>query len=208
MNDNEIKDRIIEKARDHFFKHGYSKVTMDEIAHELGMSKKTLYQYFVSKDDLLKKIMLCRREEMDSTLDRTIRDRSIDFVEKLKSIMKYVGFKLSQVDAAFLQDIKRNTPDIWKEMHEWQQHKIFDECQRLISEGMRDGVFRNDIDQETVILIYSYAIQHLIHPEIASRLPLTLNQIFDTIFKVILEGIFTDQGREKYRSTVVSVEKK
>lgn len=208
MNDSEIKNRIIEKARDYFFKHGYLKVTMDEIAHELGMSKKTLYQNFSGKDDLLKTIMQCRSREMDCMLDKIIQDQQQDFVEKLKSILKYVGVKLSQLDTAFLQDLKRNAPEIWKEMSAWHEHRIFIECQRLITEGMERGVFRNDIDQETVVLMYAYAIEQLIQPEIASKLPLTMNQIFETIIKVVLEGIFTDQARINYRSIDSSHEKK
>ena len=56
MTDMEIRDRILEKARDMFFKLGFSKVTMDEIAFELGMSKKTLYRYFKTKKNLYTKL--------------------------------------------------------------------------------------------------------------------------------------------------------
>ena len=77
------RQRILLAAREHFFAYGYSALTMDGLAAELGMSKKTLYKYFPSKDSLLQEIMSRRTGEIEEGVDRILREESLDFVEKV-----------------------------------------------------------------------------------------------------------------------------
>ena len=87
MTDHEIKDRILRKAEEHFLKLGYSKVTMNEIAEDLGMSKKTLYAHFESKEELLKTIVFKLRDERIAKIDKLLDDKQIDFIEKLGQLL-------------------------------------------------------------------------------------------------------------------------
>jgi AcrR family transcriptional regulator len=76
--DSETRQRILSTAQQIFLKTGFSKVTMDELANELGMSKKTLYKHFSSKEDLLKVIMTEFRCGIDDYVNECLNNREID----------------------------------------------------------------------------------------------------------------------------------
>ena len=62
------RNRILNKARDHFFKHGFTKVTLDEIVQEMGVSKKTIYKFFPSKTEILRELLNLKLQEVEDGL--------------------------------------------------------------------------------------------------------------------------------------------
>src|SRR5688572_11708246 len=76
--------RIVRQAREHLFSHGYCQCTMDELAAELGMSKKTLYAHFSSKDDIVRAVLEQLGAEIRADADALFVDRSLTFAEKLR----------------------------------------------------------------------------------------------------------------------------
>ena len=92
----DIKDRILTRAEEMFLRFGYSKVTMDEIAANLGMSKKTLYKFFPSKEELVREIIYKMRCGVKDYIDDLLANDEMDFVEKInefnwKPIVKIAG---------------------------------------------------------------------------------------------------------------------
>src|SRR5690606_41317726 len=89
--DEDVKKRIMDEARSLFFRYGFSKVTMDEAAEGLGMSKKTLYRYFPSKEVLLEEITAAHIDECDARM-RTICARAGSMpLERRKLTMSYLA---------------------------------------------------------------------------------------------------------------------
>src|SRR4030095_16225043 len=78
--ENSIAQRIVKAARKHYFAHGFRGVTMDDLAQELGMSKKTLYASFPSKLDLLRAVLLDKFHSVEGDLDRVMSAASKDDV--------------------------------------------------------------------------------------------------------------------------------
>jgi AcrR family transcriptional regulator len=198
--DREIRNRILETAQERFLRFGFVKVTMDELAYEMGMSKKTLYQHFSSKEQLLREIIKLVHKEIETATDRILHDNDLHFVDKLRHLMAFLAMQLSRMGQPLLQDLQRSAPDVWKQIDEWRQKRILANFGNLLNEGMRKGAFKRDVDQQLVVLIYSTLIQRIINPEILSQLPLSAAQAFETIIKVIFEGILTDEARAEYRA--------
>lgn len=193
-----MKKRIMESARLQFFKSGYTKVTTDEIATELGISKKTLYKHFPSKEKLLQEVMEMTMEELKGGVDRILLDTNIDFLEKLKRLMNFLGGQISKTfTLPFLHDIHRNAPEIWEKVEAFREKNIHTTFANLIQEGINQGIFRNDVHQHLLVLIYFTAIQNIINPEVLSQLPFSASEVFETIIKVIFEGILTDEARTR-----------
>jgi AcrR family transcriptional regulator len=196
--ENNIKKRILETARLQFFRSGYTKVTTDEIAAELGISKKTLYKHFPSKEKLLREVMEMTLVEFKSGVDGILLNERTDFVEKLKQLMNFLGGQISKTfTRPFLNDIQKNAPEIWKKVEAFREKNIHTTFANLIDEGIDKGLFRSDVDQRLLVLIYFNAIQHTINPEVLSQLPFSTSEVFETIIKVIFEGILTDKARTK-----------
>ncbi|HLF19986.1 MAG TPA: TetR/AcrR family transcriptional regulator [Bacteroidota bacterium] len=198
MSDLEIKKRIMETASEWFYRHGFSRVTMDELAEKMGMSKKTLYKYFSSKDDLLNELV---EVAMNQTISRCVaisEDRSVDLVTRLKQTMTIVALEYSKIGKLLLEDIQRNAPHIWKKIDSARREHILTNFARMLREGCDLGIFRKDIDQQLMLLIYTNTIQNIINPDILVQVPFSAAQVFEGVIKIFYEGIMTPEGRAKY----------
>ena len=199
-NSPENRHRILDTAREHFFTLGFTKVTMDEMAHELGMSKKTLYQYFPGKKELLREALLGINLKINEGLEGIIHDNQIDFSEKLERALGFVASELPRFSPLFLRDIQRHAPDIWQELDRRRSQSLKKYLGVLIHEGIHKGVLRKDVDAEFLVLLFSTLILNIINPETLSRLPLSTSQAFANINQVVFRGILTDKGRAKYQA--------
>jgi hypothetical protein len=196
--DKEVKERIIIKAEEMFLQFGYSKVTMEEIAAGLGISKKTIYKFFPSKENLIREMILNRQCVVESYINKIWGDENLDFVAKLKSMMDYLGQQTSRIRGPLMDDIRKCIPDVWNEIHDFKKIKSLEKAKELFELGIKNGAFRSDIGQDIVILMFSFATEGILNPEILSQIPYTGPQVIETIFKVLFEGIFTEEGRAKY----------
>jgi AcrR family transcriptional regulator len=189
MSDQEIKERIEEKALDHFLQFGFSKVTMNELAEELGMSKKTLYQHFPGKEDLLAEVVNRLHEETGAKIEALVGDDGLDFVQKFQGALDILSSFHAKMTPYFLADMEKHAPDVCKVTNDFKRDRIRNIMSRLVAEGIQKGIFRNDIDQEMIVLIYAGALQLLLRPDTFNRLGLSVSQIHKIIGTVIIEGI-------------------
>jgi AcrR family transcriptional regulator len=198
--DEDVKKRIMQEARSLFFRYGFSKVTMDEAAEALGMSKKTLYRYFPSKEELLEEVTREHMQECDAQLKAICRRQDVSPLERLKLTMTYITGLFSQMTEPLIHDMRRNAPEIWKRVEENRQRSINSDFGALIKEGRQKGQFRKDVDERLFILIYSHVVRDILNPETLSGLPFKPSQVYDTICKVLFEGLLTDKARAEYHA--------
>lgn len=196
MTETETKTNILAAAEEMFMQHGYSKVTMEEIAAGLSISKKTLYKFFPNKKELLKELLTERQCEFMDHIDDMWKRQDLDFVGKFRNTLDFVGERSSRMNR--LQDVQRIAPDIWKEIHDFKKGTIFEKVRKLFEAGFETGIFRSDIDKDIVILVYTNAVESIVNPESLAELPCTAGQAFEAISKIIFEGILTEEGRSKY----------
>lgn len=207
MEDNDLKERILTKSEEIFFQFGYSRVTMDQIAESLGISKKTLYKYFDSKENLLRSIIDKLKFSIRTNCDLICNNGDMPFIMKLKTLMNYIAKWSTRLRGPLPEDIQKNHPEIWRDINEHRRKESLAKFAGLITEGVEQGVFRKDIDQQVIVLTYVNAVSSLINPETLSQLPYTGDQVFEMLLNIIFEGIFTEEGREKYKSSKTNFEK-
>ncbi len=199
----EIKDRILKQSYELFNQFGFHKVTMQEIADSMGMSKKTLYKFFEGKEQIIREIIENKKCDIDDYLEKLWANENLDFVEKISSMMNFIRTQLPNMRGPLFEDLKKNIPEIWTEINESRKKYIREKYSRLIREGIKKGSVRKDLDEEVVMLVYISAIHNILVPEVLSELPLTAEQVFDTIVSTLFLGIFTDEGREKYQKHLI-----
>ncbi|NGP87165.1 TetR/AcrR family transcriptional regulator [Fodinibius halophilus] len=199
---NNTKERILNKVRELFFKRGFSKVTMDELASELGMSKKTLYNHFSSKSEMLELVIKDLKHELSSGVDRILVDDSLNFIEKLSSILSFIASKLSGMEATFISDLKRTSPALSRELDEYKKEAAFGRFNALLDEGIQKGYVRQDIDRSMAVLLYASIIEWVMNPantqqipdEVKAQLPYKSTDMFRGMVEVMLNGILTDNS--------------
>jgi DNA-binding phage protein len=198
--DKEVKERIITKAEEMFLQFGYSKVKMEEVASGLGISKKTLYKFFPSKENLIREIVLSRQCVVENYINKIWEDENLDFVAKLRNMMDYLSQQSSRIRGPLMDDMRKCIPEIWNEIHDFKRIKSLEKAKELFELGVKNRAFRSDIGQDIVILMFTFATEGILNPEVLSQIPFSGAQAMETIFKIIFEGIFSEEGRAKYIS--------
>lgn len=197
----DIKQKILHTAEEMFQKFGYSKVTMEEIASNLNISKKTLYKHFANKEHILKEMVHNNKCEVDNFIDELMKDKTTPFIDKLKNFMNFIAKVSKKIEGTMVHDIMKSHPEIWKDIEQFRENRAYKNLSNLIKDGIQSGIFRNDVNTEIVVLAYVSAIHTLINPETLSKLPISADQAFRDILKIMFEGLFTSEGRKKYRNT-------
>ncbi|HEX5315583.1 MAG TPA: TetR/AcrR family transcriptional regulator [Candidatus Kapabacteria bacterium] len=198
--DHDLRSRIVDAARVLFFDHGYSKISASEIAQAVGISKKTLYREFETKEDILRAVVLPKLKESSKQIDSILADRSMPFLDKLKAVMSMIGFQHQRVSPVLSRDVFVHAPEVWQEIHEVKQAR-FRKFGTLIEEGIKRGVFRSDVPAEVILRSYTAAVESLMVPQTLGELPCTAQEAFQSLIKILFEGILEDDSRKKSTKT-------
>lgn len=193
----EPKERIMELARDRFFKAGFNKVTLDELSGELGISKKTMYKFFPSKEELVKTVlwMMLRKVEKDV---RRITEEDRPFVHRLADLILYISRMVGRFSKSFQQDMKRFAPTIWSEVETFRREHIISKVVAMIKQAKQENVFRNDINDEVIVMMLTSCIQNIVTPEILAEHSFSPKEAMHTIFHIIFEGSLTEEARKEF----------
>jgi len=184
-------------ARQHFFAHGFRGVTMDDLAAELGMSKKTLYACFPSKTALLEAVFLDKFRNVAADLDRITAAGSTDFPATLHEFLACLHRHTDEIRPPFLRDLQREAPEMFHLVERRRRQLIQRSWDKLLSDGRRAGIIRKDISTKMIIEILLGAVQAIMNPPKMAELGLTPRTGLATIVTVILEGVITAEGRSK-----------
>jgi AcrR family transcriptional regulator len=204
----DLKNKILKRANELFNQFGFNKVTMKEIADDMGMSKKTLYKFFEGKEQIVREIIDSIRCNVDNYLEELWADENLDFIEKMSSMMKFIRSQVPSMKSPLAEDLKKNNPELWNEVVETRKKYVRDKYSRVLREGIKNGDVRNEVYEEVVMLMYMNAIHNIMVPDVLSELPLNPEQVFDTITSVLFLGIFTEEGRKKYKQHMLEEEHK
>ena len=139
--ENPVTARIVRQARAHFFSHGYCQCTMDELAAELGMSKKTLYVHFAGKENLMRAVIEDLGREIRAAADALFANRQLNFAEKLHGFAEGMIQRLGQLNPRTMRDLQRFAPELHELMAEMREKNIPYVFGRFIEEG-RGTVYR------------------------------------------------------------------
>jgi AcrR family transcriptional regulator len=192
-----MKERILQTAASNFFRMGFSHVSMDDLAAEMGISKKTLYKHFDSKEAILKEVLNQRVQSIEKSVSGILEKPETDSLSRLLEIFTVIAQKLSQTGQPFFQDLRKHAPKIWEEVDAHRDRIIRHSFSRVFQTGVKEKYFREDVDPHLIMLIYLASIQRIMNPEALPDLPFAANQVFEGIVKVHLGGILTDRGKHQ-----------
>jgi len=189
--------RIVSAARGHFFAHGFRNVTMDDLAGELGMSKKTLYAEFSSKNALLRAVMLAKFHSVETDLDAVMARCSDDALVALEELLACMQRHTEEIQPPFVRDIRREAPEFFHLVEERRREVIQRYFGRIFEEGRRAGIMRKDISTELIVEILLAAVQAIMNPAKMEELDLAPKSGYAAIISVILDGVMTKKVRQK-----------
>jgi AcrR family transcriptional regulator len=201
------RTRILDAARAHLFAYGFSAVTMDDLASELGMSKKTLYVHFSSKDAIAEAVLDGIGTSIRAQLDAVLSHPGLTFPQKLCGVIDVVGAVLGKVSPSILRDLQRYAPHLYQKIEEVRQKNIPYVIGRLIRTGLAEGQVRSGIDPAFAAEFWLQAIRGLVQPAVLDRTQLTPRQTLEKALHLFFNGLLTPAGRKDYEKHLASCNK-
>jgi len=134
------KSKIFTFLKTRFLKDGFYKTSMDSIASELKVSKKTIYKHFPSKEHIIKEIVQSIQIDI-STKVNTIINSNMDSVSKSVYLLNAIGAILILVGEKWLEDLRIHTPAIWQEIEEFRTNKLYNTLSLIIEQGKKENLF-------------------------------------------------------------------
>ncbi|MFA5833549.1 MAG: TetR/AcrR family transcriptional regulator [Bacteroidota bacterium] len=202
--ENEPKERILEIAKDRFFLKGFNKVTLDELSGDLGISKKTMYKFFPSKEELVKAVVWMMMRRVESEV-RRITEQEKPFVHRLADLILFIGKTVGRLSKSFQQDMKRFAPVIWVEVEKFRQEKIVGKVVEMIRQAKKENVFRKDINDEVIVMMLTACFQNILTPDVLAEHAFSPKEAMHTIFHVIFEGALTEDARKEFLNYEITI---
>ena len=198
MEESEVKQKIIKGAESLFMKYGVRSISMDDIARHLSVSKKTLYQHFEDKEDIVTIACLSYIETITKDFER-IEKSSENAIDELSRISVRLRRHVEDMNPSLLFDLQKYHPKAW---NVWLDHKrkfIRESVVRNLKQGIIEGYFRPEMDLEVVAAMRLELVQlpfdETIFPTGKFNVPDVQMQIFDHF----VYGLLTDKGRKQYQ---------
>lgn len=198
----DTKHRILSLMRDRMLQIGYSKVTLDELADELGISKKTLYKHFSNKDDLAMQAVRFNFFEINTELTG-IYVSSLSFIDKLHGMMQLFRQRIGKVSPLAVQDLRKHAPQIWQEIEALRREHVLVKFENMVLHAREEGMLRSDIDERILVKVLLASVEAIANPESQNQLGLPMHEIIHSIFHILFEGALTEEARTKLQGFCV-----
>ena len=188
LDDPAVVRRVVAVARRQFLAHGFRSVSMDDLAAELGMSKKTLYAHFPSKAVLIEAVLKDKFREVEADLGRLANDQAANVEAALQQFLSCLQRHTAEIQPAFVRDIGRETPELFQLIEQRRRELIRRYFGELFEDGKKAGVIRSDIPTYLIIEILLGAVQAVMNPAKLTELGLTVEQGYSSVIRLVLEG--------------------
>src|SRR5688572_21321892 len=198
MEEYNIKEKIQKGAEELFMRYGVRSISMDDIARHLSVSKKTLYQHFADKEDI---VTVTCKGHLDRNAEefQTIRKNSRNAIEELVQLSVCLKRNMQDMNPSLLFDLQKYHPKAWSV---WLNHKnkfIRESVVRNLKQGIEEGYFRPEIDPEVIGAVRLEMVQLAFNEDIFPRERFRLPDVQMQIFDHFVYGLVTDKGRKLYQ---------
>lgn len=197
MEDQDVKEKIIKGAEDLFMRYGIRSISMDDIARQLAVSKKTLYQHFADKDELVVLVSRSILKEKQKQYD-AIRQSSRNSIEEMARLSVCMKTDMESINPTLLFDLQKFHPKAWSE---WVSHKNDYMQEAIVSnltQGIEAGYIRTNINPEIMAIIRIELVQVAFNNEVFPHSRFKLPEVQEQLFDHFVYGIVTDKGRKLY----------
>lgn len=173
-------------------KFGFKSITMDDVARELGHSKKTLYQHFKDKTDLIEQTVDNHLKEMEFCCN-AVTAEPLNAIEKVIELTKMLLQNMKQVNQGAIFDLKKYYKPCWDKLENHRKDFIYKQIRQNIQQGIDEGLYYNDLDIETTTVLYTHLVQLLTDPD---KFPenFSHHQLHTALVKYHLRSVCNEKG--------------
>lgn len=188
------KLEIIERATSVYMRNGIKSVTMEDLARELGISKKTIYKYFEDKNHLVRSI-IASKISFEKEMCQNCRDLSDNAIEEMIAVNKSVVENIGQINPSVFYDLQKYHIDAWKIIDDHKWNFVLDMMIENIKRGINEGIYRTDLNHEIIGRQYVVSTDMIMNPDIFPWPTFKIDSLFSEIMRFQLNGMANEKGR-------------
>ncbi len=189
------RQRILDRASELFYQFGFKRVTMDDLSHALGISKKTLYQFARGKDALIEMFV-------DELADRTfgqavdVFDETDDVVGLTHRLVEFLSSRMQFISSAMVMDLQRHWPHLWERINA-RRMKVLERYLTVIERSVDRGILRPEVHPKVMTRMVQVLVTDIVNPKTYLELEITPQQAIETLMTVLLYGALSEGAREE-----------
>ncbi|MCK6695092.1 MAG: TetR/AcrR family transcriptional regulator [Thermoanaerobaculia bacterium] len=189
----EQQEKWLKRVEDLFLRYGIKSISMDDVARELGISKKTLYQFVDSKDDLVVRVLQRHIADEKAQCEQMFRNAG-NAVEEMFIVMENNAQMLQQMKTNIVYDLQKYHRDAWEMMRDFQQNFLYGLVSKNLERGIKEGLYRNDFDVDIVTKLHIAMSFQLFDEDMFPQNHYPKETLFHEFLMHYLYGIVSDKG--------------
>jgi TetR/AcrR family transcriptional regulator, cholesterol catabolism regulator len=190
----EVKERILAKSADLFMRYGIRSITMDEIATTLGISKKTIYQFFTDKDDLVFAVI---EQEIGKNEDECLqyRNEASDAIHEIFLAVEDLEELLAYTNPLMLYDLEKYHPRAFQKIKEYKYQFLYDATTENLRRGIEEGIYRKDIQKDIVAKSRVEAAFLVFNSDLFPHSRYSMSEVNFELALLFMHGVATENGK-------------
>ncbi len=187
------KQEFLLQALGVYMQLGIKSVTMDELARQLGISKKTIYTYVKDKNDLV--IQCIKQAQQNEECEiKDISESENNAIDELLKVGELVAQRLRSVHPSIFFDLQKYHPEAYQLMNVHRNKLIINSVTSNLKKGKEQGLYRNNINEDILSKMYVSFIDVLFHGDVFPTSKYSFIQVYSEYFKYHIRGIASDKG--------------
>ncbi|OQB29724.1 MAG: Bacterial regulatory protein, tetR family [Bacteroidetes bacterium ADurb.Bin174] len=187
-----MKENIIQTANNQFQQMGIRNVSIDDVCAELRISKKTFYQYFNKKEDLVNAVIEHERALHQAKLQRNIKDKNA--IEIFVYMIKELKKSTECTPMLFWHDVEKFYPALFQKHNQIKQDNIRNIFENNIKQGIAEGYYRENLDIELLSFFHTVQIKNTFEMMMQSQLKFSLKRITNFFVEMIIRLVANEKG--------------
>lgn len=202
-----MKVHILEKATELFTRHGIRSVTMDDVSKHLSISKKTLYQHFTDKDNLVETIVLAQVKITEQNC-LEFRKKAENAVEEMILILEFMNIYFSQRNPIAFHDLQKYYPKAWAHFTHHKENFLRKSIEDNLKRGIKEKLFHPDLNVNIVSRLRMEQVECVFNHELFPASHFNMQSVHDQSMKLYMYGITTLKGHQLINKYLSKLNKK
>jgi len=187
------REQILAIGQELLVEDGLRAITTNAVAQRARVSKKTLYQHFPSKDELLEGILVSFLENQLGRWD-AILERDEPAIERILASLRFVAEFLPMIQTRLVNQVEAVAPHLWLTIDAIRMKRL-QRLMSLMTEAQDEGFLRPDVDPDHWTLMLTGMIRSVVTPQVLLRTGISLAEILVSIQQIYFHGLLTDKGK-------------
>jgi AcrR family transcriptional regulator len=193
----ELKDKILKGASDLFHRYGVRSVSMDDLARSLSISKKTIYQYYTDKDEIVALAVQLHIAQAKQEYDEVFNTAE-NPVQELQRMSACMRKNFKDLNPGLLFDIQKFHPEAWKHFSEFKLSYIRNQIESNLKRGMEQGYYRKNLNIQVMSVLRLGEVEMAFDPTVFPPDTFDFRETQIQLLDHFIQGIVTDEGRQLF----------